>query len=62
MVDHFKHFKDDLEPVRKKKHSGFDYTCSKCQKVVKAAKTIFTVHGKDLCEQCWFDSDYLADK
>jgi len=57
MVDHFR---DDLEPVRKR-HGGFDYTCSKCQKLVKGAKSIFNVMGKDMCMECWFDTDYRKD-
>jgi hypothetical protein len=59
MVDHFR---DDLEPVKKKKHGGFEYTCTKCQKNVREAKTIFTSFGKDLCMECWFESDYRAEK
>lgn len=54
------HFRDDLEPVRKKKNGGFDYTCSKCNKVVREAKTIFHVMGKDFCMECWFELDYKA--
>jgi hypothetical protein len=59
MVDHFR---DDLEPVKKQKSKGFTYTCAKCRKVVSNAKSIFTVMSQDLCMECWFETDYKAQK